>query len=339
MLFSVVIPLYNAQSSIAETLASVEAQNFADCEIVLVDDGSEDGSIEVLSRFERDHKNVVLLRQSNSGVFQARRAGALACSGEYILFLDADDRLRPDALEVIANALVANSADLVSFRYTTHSDFADDRLLASFLPAGLYKGKELQDVRRQVCMGHFNSVWAKAIRRSAFLATLSYEPSRRVSFGEDLLQIQELIDFCDSVLQLDDVLYYYRSDTPSGATSSFSYSQLVDIEYVTSRLVFHAKRWGPECYRMALCGRAEQYLYLVQINELSAEKKQEMERHFMEICDFLDKNKVFAQTPTCKMRLDHRFALFLMRFRLYAPVRIMIKAKEYLMRASCALSF
>lgn len=102
-LVSVVIPCWNQGAYLGEAIESVLAQGYPELELTVVDDGSEDNSYEVAARYP----GVRRLRQPNSGVAAARNRGLAESSGEYVLFLDADDRLLPNALEVGMGELLA----------------------------------------------------------------------------------------------------------------------------------------------------------------------------------------------------------------------------------------
>lgn len=95
-LISVIIPLYNKEQQIAKTLNSVFSQTFNDFEIIIVDDGSTDRSIEIVKNFT--DQRIRLLHQKNAGVSVARNNGIRKAEGEYIAFLDADDEWHPDYL-------------------------------------------------------------------------------------------------------------------------------------------------------------------------------------------------------------------------------------------------
>ncbi|MFL5832852.1 MAG: glycosyltransferase [Solirubrobacterales bacterium] len=98
---AVVIPCFNQAHFLAEAIESVLAQSLPPAEVIVVDDGSEDNSFEVAGRYEGINR----MRQQNSGVAAARNTGWRATDAEYLLFLDADDRLLPEALQVGAMAL------------------------------------------------------------------------------------------------------------------------------------------------------------------------------------------------------------------------------------------
>ena len=99
-MISVVIPLYNKEASIAQSLKSVLSQEYDDFEVVIVDDGSTDESVGVVEAI--NDPRIRLIKQENGGPSKARNTGVKNAKGEWILFLDADDELEPDALEYFA---------------------------------------------------------------------------------------------------------------------------------------------------------------------------------------------------------------------------------------------
>jgi glycosyltransferase involved in cell wall biosynthesis len=111
MTVSIVIPVYNQERFLAEAVESALAQSLADCEVVVVDDGSTDGSPEILRRYPQ----VRVVRQVNRGLAAARNAGLDASRGEVVIFLDADDRLWPDAAATGARLLAARPDAMMVF--------------------------------------------------------------------------------------------------------------------------------------------------------------------------------------------------------------------------------
>ncbi|MBP0012702.1 MAG: glycosyltransferase [Roseofilum sp. SBFL] len=105
-LISVIIPAYNSEKTIAETVESVLKQTFADFELIVINDGSTDGTLEVLSRIQDPRLKV--FSHPNAGSNPSRNRGFAQSSGEYIAFLDADDLWTPDKLEAQLNALQEN---------------------------------------------------------------------------------------------------------------------------------------------------------------------------------------------------------------------------------------
>ncbi len=106
-LISVVIPLYNKEASIAQSLKSVLSQEYDDFEVVIVDDGSTDGSVAVVEAI--NDPRIRLIKQENGGPSKARNTGVKNAKGEWILFLDADDEMLPEALEFFSEKIQKNA--------------------------------------------------------------------------------------------------------------------------------------------------------------------------------------------------------------------------------------
>ncbi|MCQ2344351.1 MAG: glycosyltransferase family 2 protein [Paludibacteraceae bacterium] len=103
MIISVIIPLYNKIRFVEQTLQSIFAQTYQDYEIIIINDGSTDGSAELVERLIDGHHNCKLIHQANAGVGVARNNGVNASNGEYLCFLDADDWWEPTFIEEMAS--------------------------------------------------------------------------------------------------------------------------------------------------------------------------------------------------------------------------------------------
>ena len=126
-MFSIVIPVYNAKVSLERCVDSWLCQTRKDLEIILVDDGSSDGSKELCDRLAKNNSGtcVRVIHQANSGVSAARNAGIRAAEGEFLLFTDSDDYVEPDYLEKMAALQENSDADLVLCGYHHLYDGAD----------------------------------------------------------------------------------------------------------------------------------------------------------------------------------------------------------------------
>jgi glycosyltransferase involved in cell wall biosynthesis len=111
-LVSVIVPVYNGEDTIAQTIDSALAQDFADFEVVVVDDGSTDSSATIVGRYG---KRIRTVRQQNFGAAAARNLGASIATGEYLAFLDADDTWARDKLQLTHRALEKNRGAVLAF--------------------------------------------------------------------------------------------------------------------------------------------------------------------------------------------------------------------------------
>lgn len=117
-LVSVIMPVWNEEHLLEESVASVLAQTLQDMEIILVDDGSTDGSWAVMERLAARDARIRLIHRENGGVSEARNAGLDVCTGKYVRFVDADDRLPPDSMRVLVDRMERDGSDLTLGAYT-----------------------------------------------------------------------------------------------------------------------------------------------------------------------------------------------------------------------------
>ena len=117
---SIIIPVYNVVKYLDKCIESVCAQTEKSIEIILVDDESNDGSIDVCRRWAEKDDRIVLIEQKNAGAGAARNTGLRAAKGEYLLFLDSDDFFEPDMVEEALKSIEEVNADFVVFGSDTY---------------------------------------------------------------------------------------------------------------------------------------------------------------------------------------------------------------------------
>src|SRR3954447_16249370 len=111
---SVVVPIYNVEDYLAECLESLAAQTFEDLEVIMVDDGSTDGSAAIAESFAARDPRFKLVRRVNGGLSAARNTGIEAATGEFLAFVDSDDLVAPDAYEKLVGTLDKTGSDFAS---------------------------------------------------------------------------------------------------------------------------------------------------------------------------------------------------------------------------------
>ena len=114
---SIIVPIYNAEKYLRRCLDSLSGQTFSDWEVVCVDDGSTDGSAGILSSYSGVDRRFKVINKDNGGVADARNAGMEAACGEYLMFVDPDDFIHPQTLELAVALSRADSSDVVCWTY------------------------------------------------------------------------------------------------------------------------------------------------------------------------------------------------------------------------------
>lgn len=132
---SVIIPVYNTEAYVEEAVRSIMTQTLRDIEILVVDDGSTDQSLTILERLAKEDDRITLISQNNRGLSEARNAGLDQAHGAYIYFMDSDDLLEADAMELCYNRAEAEQLDLVIFDATSFgTDDAAQKFTYSRIP-------------------------------------------------------------------------------------------------------------------------------------------------------------------------------------------------------------
>ena len=119
---SVVVPAYNMEKYLAKCLDALIAQSYEDIEIIVIDDGSTDGTLRIAGEYSEKDTRIKVFSKENGGVSSARNLGIDKASGEYITFADPDDIIEQNGIEVLLNAMKSSGSDLVSCMYSRWSD-------------------------------------------------------------------------------------------------------------------------------------------------------------------------------------------------------------------------
>ncbi len=201
---TVVIAAYNAEKFIQETLESVAAQSLDNIEIVVVDDGSTDGTAKILSAFA--DRRLIVLRQENKGVGAARNAGLAVAHAPYIFFLDADDILLRDALAGMVATLDRNPQRVACFAH--HIRIADDGSVLSARDDLRWKLFPANDTLRHLVAKNFIACGAICIRTAVARAVHGFNPALKL--GEDWEFWCRLAVLGDFAAMPDHVVLHYR---------------------------------------------------------------------------------------------------------------------------------
>lgn len=226
--FSVVVPVYNAEKYLEKCIDSVLSQSFDNLELILVDDGSTDGSGHICDRFAALDKRVKVIQQKNQGHITARMNGAKAACGEYILFLDSDDYWLEGLAQKVDEKLNLYNSEILVYRFTRGEAPCHD----------FFKSEKSEITKAdffQVLVSEpgLNALYSKAVKASI---VKDVDVSSFASFrnSEDLVLTVKMVSAAKKISYIQDVLYYYR-ETPGSITNSYNPNAV--NEYIKSRAV------------------------------------------------------------------------------------------------------
>lgn len=215
---SIIIPAYNVEAFLPQCLNSIFSQDYADYEVLCVDDGSTDGTPELLQSYAAEHPNLRVLTQSNQGMSTARNYGLKEAKGEYVLFVDSDDWLCEGALSILAAAF--DNEDVVCFnakKYIEKTDEYKDNHSPSI--DGVVKGWDyFNEVRLISSEIHFVCIWQRAYYR-AFLEENKLSFAEGIRRAEDDLFTTMVMYHAQTLKVIEDCLYVYRVRDNSITTS------------------------------------------------------------------------------------------------------------------------
>ncbi len=179
-MISVIVPVYNVKDYVIKCLESLKNQTLKDIEVIVVDDGSTDGSREIVDSFCKDLDHFHVFHKENGGLMSAWTYGVRQSIGDYIGFVDSDDFVSQNMYEVMYNTALEHDADIVMCNYQViENGKAVDGKSSSPLKEGLYVGDEMRIIRRYSLPtpGEFNismARWNKIFRREMFLENMKY---------------------------------------------------------------------------------------------------------------------------------------------------------------------
>lgn len=209
-LISIILPVYNAEKYLRETIQSVMNQTYSKFEIIAVNDGSQDSSLEILKQFSDERIRIV--DKENTGVSDSRNIAIDMSNGEFVCFLDADDYFSPHYLQRMYETAMENHADMVVCNYMPFRGvpvFAERKTEAI----------SIKKIGALVQAGVLTSTWTKLVKTS-ILREYEIRFDQSMTFGEDLFFCWKAYLASESVWMLDEKLYGYRM-TGSGATSKY----------------------------------------------------------------------------------------------------------------------
>ena len=163
MRYSVIIPVYNAEGTLRRCLDSLVRQQFSDYELLIINDGSTDGSDAICREYANTYSCVRYFAKENGGVSSARNLGLEQAEGEYILFVDSDDYVSQDYFALISHTLESNAVDLLMFGYRNFGGVSTEWDTGEFYEdAETGIAKQISSVMQQYL---FSSLWSKGFKR------------------------------------------------------------------------------------------------------------------------------------------------------------------------------
>lgn len=208
MRFSILVPVYNVAEYLPACIESVLQQTYQNYELVLVDDGSTDRSGEICDEYAAKYEQIRVFHNKNQGPLHTRVFAINQAKGTWIVFLDSDDELKPNALETIYNTANEYNCDCVIYGYEKNKN---GKVVETFHPNIenlVFDDKRLL-YKRVLSSNYYNALWIKAVKAER-IGKWDFSDYYHLQLGEDLLQSLEILWSVKRVVFVPDILYVYR---------------------------------------------------------------------------------------------------------------------------------
>lgn len=225
---SIIVPIYNSEKFLAKCIDSIINQTYTNTEIVLVNDGSTDGTIDILNYYEKQYKNIIVIHKENEGCDIARNKGLDISTGDFIMFVDSDDYLLNSACETVISAIINSKADFVCFGAKFYSNsqknkigfrYSYKKILGSNILLNFLLTGEIKMV-----------IWNKIYRKSTiekFKIRFPYKRSGGDRSGGDSLFTMAVALHSKHAILIPELLYCHTSVNPLSFTNNLTIEHFI----------------------------------------------------------------------------------------------------------------
>lgn len=232
-LISVIIPVYNVEKYVSKCITSVISQTYTNLEILLIDDGSTDGSGTICDSYIQKDKRVKVIHKENGGLSSARNCGLAHATGEYIAFIDSDDYVKPNFIETLHKRLVTDNSDIAVCNFDRTDE--NGNIISEF---SLITPSEKKVLNQKEFWESFHDhsavnivAWNKLYKKTIFDSVRYFEGH----IHEDVFIIPEIIERTEKISFVVESLYCYlkRSDSIVGKVKN---EHILDIDKFLAEL-------------------------------------------------------------------------------------------------------
>ena len=263
-LITIVVPVYNVEKYLKKCIESIINQTYKNLEIILVDDGSPDNCGKICDDYKKQDSRIKVIHKKNGGLSDARNAGIDIANGEYITFIDSDDYIDDDYVELLYNAIVKDKTDMV---ISSHKVIYDNGTILE-KETGERSILNSKEVLKRILYdeGIDLSAWAKLYKIELF-RKVRYPKGR---LFEDAATTYKLVDKCKNISIVSKSTYNYMIRENSITNLNFSEKKL-DLIKSTEEMCDYVQNKYPDLE--IACNRRLMYAYLSTLTQLARSKK------------------------------------------------------------------
>lgn len=241
--YSVIVPIYNAERYLKKSIESILDQTFRNFELLLINDGSTDNSLEICSNYEKLDKRVKVFNNKNEGSIKARKFGIERSKGEYITFVDSDDWISKDLLMKVNKSFLEYDFDIVCFN--SFKVFGNCGLIKRENDNMYFKGSKSyfnEEINLELIAAWFHghpfpaNVWGKVYKSQQIKGCGIYQEGTMFLYDDLLLNFEVFLN-SKSVKTIDESLYYYRFGGGTSKYMPYFFNDVINTYMVQKKII------------------------------------------------------------------------------------------------------
>lgn len=238
---SVIVPVYNCETYISNCLDSILNQTYANIEIVIVNDGSSDGSEKIIKEYIERDRRIMYHYQNNSGPSAARNKGISCARGEYLVFVDSDDTVDELYIEQMLRKMIDSRSDLVCCGYRDVSMYGVLKCTDFKFDSSV----SMHTFMDMVCGGTGGVLWGK-IYKAEIIKKNNLEMDKNIFMSEDLVFVLQYVSHCSSFAAINEHLYNYNRLNQNSISSKMSMNYMKNYILVCQHMesIFNSVNMG-----------------------------------------------------------------------------------------------
>lgn len=282
---SIIIPVYNTAKYLHQALDSVINQTYSNLQIICINDGSTDNSLSILEKYASSDNRVQIITQKNAGLSAARNRGLSKVIGNYVMFLDSDDWLDLNTVEMARRQLIEKEVDIVLWGYKKEYS-------SKSIPVQVWNNEHMftgatikqlnvrligllgAELKNPALLDSLGTAWGKLYKAHLFsVSNTKFTDTKIIGSAEDILFNIELFSYAKSAYFSNEIWHHYRKDNATSLTKTYKRELTTQWQNLFNRLQHLIERFhlGDSAYE-ALENRKALAIIGLGLNELEAEK-------------------------------------------------------------------
>ncbi|WP_285815958.1 glycosyltransferase family 2 protein [Thomasclavelia cocleata] len=290
-LISIIIPVYNVEKYLNRCVASVINQTYSNLEIILVDDGSTDSSYDLCKKLKKEDSRIVVIHKENGGLSEARNTGISVSTGNYIFFLDSDDYIKENTIEVLYETIKKDNTDLVLFDFIKILDTGE--VIQDETNIKSYEIVDSKTLLNRIIYGQYwryVPAWNK-LYKSDIWSDLYFPVGK---LHEDEYIIHEVFNRCENVSIIPDKLLYYVQRSGSIMSNISDKNRIHITNALLERVYFYLSRNMTKQASVMFINMINKYI--CKVNRNNYEEDSKLKKKIKKLYKKIDKKSIDLKT-------------------------------------------